>query len=297
MPMIKRTIEISGLDLSLRVHNRQILVFKNNEQVSQIPAEDIGVLIVDTPTAQYSHETMVILAEMGACVIFCNSKHLPEAMMLPVAGNGLQARRIQKQAAMKEVIKKRLWQQIIRHKIRWQAANIQNEEERHALLAIGRRVQLGDKKNAEGRAARIYWEHLLPGTNFRRDPDGEPPNNLLNYGYMVIRAAVARALCGAGLCVSLGIKHCNQYNNYCLADDFLEVFRPLVDREVKSIVNSGDIIFSQDNKKRLLSLLTASVFLDDQQGPLLVALERVAAGLVNVVENESYELILPILWK
>jgi CRISPR-associated protein Cas1 len=295
--MIKRTIEISGLDVSLRVSNRQILVYKNNEQINQIPAEDIGVLIIDAPTTQYSHETVVILAEMGACIVFCDGKHLPAAMMLPIAANNLRAKRIQEQATMKETHKRKLWQQIIRHKICWQAANMSDARKKQELLAIASRVQLGDKKNAEARAAKIYWKNLFPGHVFRRDQDGEPPNNLLNYGYMVIRAAVARALCGAGLCVSLGIKHSNQYNIFCLADDFMEVFRPLVDREVKEIWTSGNVMFSQETKKRLLSLLTATVTFENQQGPLLIALERVAAGFVGTIENESDKLVLPVLWK
>ena len=294
--MIKRTIEISGYDTALLMQHRQIEIHREGERIAAIPAEDIGVLIVDTREARYSHGTLVALAQEGAVVVVCDGNHEPVAMITPVAANSTQAQRVRLQAGLPESLRRRLWRTVVRHKIEWQARNIESDTQKKALLQLVPRVQLGDKSNVEARAAKMYWPALFHDINFRRDPEGGPPNGLLNYGYMVLRAALARAICGAGLCVSLGIQHSNKYNSFCLADDFVECFRPLVDRVVRRLVTEGRKDVTKDTKRSLLEILTATVTCEGQQGPLMISMERCIASFVRSLESGDDSLLLPQLW-
>jgi CRISPR-associated protein Cas1 len=163
------------------------------------------------------------------------------------------------------------------------------------LLNLVPRVRSGDPANVEAHAARVYWPALF-GDAFRRLPEGEPPNGLLNYGYMVLRACVARALCGAGLHPAFGLHHHNRGNPFCLADDLLEPLRPLVDVRVKALVAAGTTDVTREAKVQLLTVLTETVQMGGEKGPLMVALERVAASLVRCYAREENKLELPRLW-
>ncbi|MBI3831832.1 MAG: type II CRISPR-associated endonuclease Cas1 [Planctomycetes bacterium] len=296
--MIKRTVEISGHETSLYVKNGQIEVSRNGEMLGSVPAEDIGLLIVDTPYASYSHGTLLALLEHGACVVVCGKDHLPTGLLWPMAANSLQTRRIRAQAGAKRPRLKRLWKQIVRAKIRRQARLLQDLGmlESLALQALAQTVRSGDPTNVEAQAARKYWAALF-GQGFKRERAGQPPNGLLNYGYMVLRAAMARALCGAGLHPSLGIHHSNQYNAFALADDLFEPLRPIVDRAVHGLFARGLNEVDKQTKAVLLGLLTEESALTGMgRGPLLVAIDRYASSLAECFDGERTKLDIPKPW-
>ncbi len=294
--MIKRTIEVSGLDASLSVRDGQIVVKRDDERVGQLSAEDVGVLIVDSPTAHYTHATLMALVEHGAVVVLCGKDHLPAALITSCAGNTVQTERLAAQVNAKRPLKKRLWQQLVQHKIRNQACNLpMNGSERGDLLALVRRVRSGDPANIEAQAARIYWRAWLREEGFRRQAQGEAPNNFLNYGYAVLRAAVARAIAGAGLHPSIGLHHHNRYDAFCLADDLVEPLRPLVDRAGRDLYLEGHDEINKETKAKLLALLLEPVALRGAKGPLFVHVERMLASLVRCYMGESAKLEIPTL--
>jgi CRISPR-associated protein Cas1 len=299
--MIKRTIEISGYDTHLSVKHNQIIVTRSKEQVAQIPAEDIGLLIIDTPFASYSHGTLTKLIESGAAVVLCGNDHHPAGMIMPVEAHSIQTERFRAQINAKNPLKKRLWQQVVQKKIQNQAALLDHSPvSKRRLLYLSQRVRSGDPDNTEGQAARLYWEAWLQAEHFRRLREGPWPNNLLNYGYMVLRASVARAICGSGLHPSIGIKHRNRYNAFCLADDLMEPLRPLVDAKVRDLYHAGECELTREVKSELLSILTqtcisrkGSTHKKKDIGPLMVGLERMAASLCSCFEGKQSILFIP----
>ena len=180
--------------------------------------------MLPVPGRRIPHPSLLRLLHHGAVVVLCGPDHLPAGILLPVADNDLLTERLATQTRAPLPLKKQLWRQIVRHKITGQAGNLPADHPiRRQLLDLAARVNSGDTSNCEGQAGRFYWPAMF-GKNFRRDPDGEPPNGLLNYGYMVFRAAIARAIVAGGLHPALGLHHSNRNNPFCLADDLVEVF-------------------------------------------------------------------------
>ncbi len=325
--MIKKIVEISKAGAYLSVRYGQLVVKqrpstgKQSEQQLRaggeersIPCEDIGVLLVDHRGTTYTHSVFTELLEKGAVVVLCGGDHHPAGMLLPIESNTLQTERFRQQIEAKEPVKKRLWKQIIRAKIKHQAKLAGADSDIYkALMALRERVRSGDPDNIEAQVSRKYWPAYLayltdsstPSTSsgqvslgmttFHRDIDGQPPNNLLNYGYMVMRAAVARALCSAGLLPSLGIHHRNRYNAFCLADDVLEPFRGFVEAKVREICEQEGVPdeLSQPIKAKLLEVLYEEVNIGGFKGPLMVGLHRTAASLQRVFAGEQKEIDLP----
>lgn len=293
--MIKRTIEISGRGNHLYISDGSLCIRRGKQVVGRIPLEDLGLLILDSPGTTYTHSLLTDVLNSGAAVLPCGKDHHPCGLFLPQR-NSLQTQRLTVQVGASLPLKKRLWKQIIQAKIRNQAFLLDDESvQKQWLVSLAGKVRSGDPENIEAQAARRYWPALL-GDNFRRRREGSPPNNLLNYGYMVLRAMVARAVCGAGLHPSLGVNHHNRSNPFCLADDLLEPLRPLVDREVRSLWNGGQEKIDRESKYCLLGLLTSTVQVDGQQGPLMVAFERTVASLVRCYAGDRKTLELPKLW-
>ncbi len=302
--MIKRTVEISQKPVHIAVRNGQIILKPRADDDANpvsIPAEDIGMLLLDHPATTLSQQALSKLAESGASVVVCGRDHLPAAIMLPVSHNTEVAKRLRLQISPAINLRKRLWKQIVVAKILQQAKNLQpaSPAERR-LRNLATEVKSGDPSNSEAQAAKVYWKTLWgPFANkletpFRRDPDGAWPNSFLNYGYMVMRAAVARALVSAGLHPTLGIHHVNQSNAFCLADDFVEPFRPLVDRTVCKLVDAGHRELTQPAKATLLELLTFHMTYGDQSGPLMVSLHAMAASYVACLEGKEKLLTIPV---
>ena len=230
-------------------------------------------------------------------MVLCDGNHLPTGMLLPIEANTIQTERYAKQINAKEPLKKKLWQQIVRAKIRHQAKLVKDNTQIYkAITSLLSQVRSGDPSNVEARASKLFWQAYIQGLEFRRDAEGKPPNNLLNYGYMVMRAAVARAICSAGLLPSVGLHHRNRYNAFCLADDLVEPFRGFVEAKVREIVQSGDWEeLTQTIKARLLETLYEEVEISEYKGPLMVGLHRTAASLVRCFCGEQKEIDLPVI--
>jgi CRISPR-associated protein Cas1 len=296
--MIKKIIEISQAKTHIAIRYGQLVVNQDKKEISSIPCEDIGVLLVDHSGVTYTHSVFTELLRCGAAVVLCGGNHQPNGMLLPLESNTLQAERFAQQIEVKEPVKKKLWQQIVRAKIKHQAKIVGRDSDVYkSLMALREQVRSGDPDNIEAQASRKYWPVYISTIDFKRDIDGPPPNNLLNYGYMVMRAAVARALCSAGLLPCLGIHHHNRYNAFCLADDVMEPFRGFVETKAKEIVQGGEDCteLTQTIKARLLEVLYQEVTIGETSGPLMVGLHRTAASLQRCFAGEQKEIELPEL--
>jgi CRISPR-associated protein Cas1 len=297
--VIKRTIEISEESLHLAVELDQLRLYRHEPEsglAATIPCEDVGLRVVDHPQATFSHAALSRLMEFGAAVVVCGRNHLPSGLLLPLGNHSEGVARLQEQIRASRPLRKRLWKQIVRAKVRNQAANLAPDSVgRRRLLALADEVKSGDPANIEAQAAKIYWgEWLGADSGFRRDLDGgDAVNAMLNYGYAVVRAAVGRALVAAGLHPALGIQHSNRSNAFCLADDLLEPLRPFVDRVVRGLHEEGAIELNRQTKAKLLGLLTATVRVGGQEGPLMVALHQTAASLVGCYQGREKRLLLP----
>jgi CRISPR-associated protein Cas1 len=292
--VIKRTIEISRKPAYLTVHYGQMLVQSGTETVGSIPCEDIGMVVVDQPRTTYSHAALMGLASCDAVLVVCGKDHLPAAVLLPLADHSQVVWRIAEQVAVRKPLRKRLWRQLVRAKIRAQALNLpQSCPARQKLLELAKTVRSGDPTNVEAQAARVYWRNWLSDVTFRRDTEGAGVNALLNYGYAIFRAAVARALVAGGLLPVLGLFHSNRSNAFCLADDLMEPLRPLVDARVQRLNRNGQQELKPETKAALLELLADPVRLGRQRGPLMIGLHRFVASLVRCYQGESDRLEIP----
>lgn len=331
--MIKRTVEVSRTAVHMAVRNQQLVLLPKSDRrsnaapsngngaaekltrkpasppLASIPCEDIGVLLVDQPAVTYTHAALTALLAHDAAVVLCGVDHLPAGLLLPIAEHSQVVWRVRDQMTASKPTLKRIWQQIVRAKVRAQAANLPPlTQTRTKLYALARRVRSGDPDNIEAQAAKAYWaawrnaldDPDLPAdvrnaaTTFRRNPDGAAPNNLLNYGYAVVRAAVARALVSAGLFPVIGVKHSNRSNAFCLADDLVEPLRPAVDAVVSGLVRSGELELTPDAKRALLELLAAETCVGENTGPLMVALHRYVAGFHRCLIGDQSELECPV---
>jgi CRISP-associated protein Cas1 len=267
-------------------------------QVQTVPLADIAVLIAAHPQISFSHAVLTGLAEAGGIFIACNQKRMPCAMLLPLDTHSTQTERFQAQAGLPVPNRKRLWQQIVKAKIQAQARLLKERTEQDwGLEMLAARVRSGDPQNIEARAARIYWKNLFGEDHFRRNPEGEGLNPLLNYGYAIVRAVTARALCAAGLHPSLGVHHHNRYDTFCLADDVMEPFRPIVDRTVAEISeqDGSDPVLDRETKRTLLEALLARFAWEGESRTLFDWISRTAQSLASAIETGEKKLEIPLL--
>ena len=295
--MILKTLEFSTPGTRLSVSHRQLVIDRPDQPKVTRPIEDLGVVIVDDVRATYTQSVFLELLDAGATVLVSGRNHLPVGLMLPLDAHHVQTERHRAQVAAKEPVKKRVWQAIIRTKIAQQAAVLTYFTGGHAGLAhMALRVRSGDPDNIEAQAAQRYWPRLF-GAVFRRDRDADGVNALLNYGYAIIRAAVARAVVAAGLIPSLGVHHRNRSNPFCLADDLFEPYRPYVDWRVKLLVGDGTNSLSdlsqQETRAVLLSLFNETVRVDERRMPLLYAIQAGAVSLCRALTGGDRNLALP----
>lgn len=294
--MIKRIVAISN-PARLSHKNQQMVVEREGYVPETVPVEDMGVLILDNPAISHTQGILTLCLENNVAVIICNKKHLPVAILSPFESNSLHSKTISIQAKIAEPLRKRLWQAIVKAKINEQAkVLLKTTSENNPLLAYAARVKSGDPQNIEAQAARIYWQRLF-GSKFRRDKDGNGINILLNYGYAVMRAAVARAIVGTGLHPSLGIHHHNQYNSFCLADDMLEPLRPAVDLKVHTLYKDAkeEMTLTHEIKQSLLETLNRECIINGIRLPVLVALHHYAASMRKVICGEDKQIKIPAL--
>ena len=314
--MIKRTLCFTN-PAYLSLKDRQMVIrlpeversdmpdVLKKESVRTIPIEDIGVVVLDNRQITITHGLLEALLENNCSVITCDSRSMPVGLMLPLCGNTVQSERFRDQLDASVPLKKQLWQQTVKAKIDNQAAVLAAcaGAETGCMRRWSADVRSGDPDNLEGRAAAYYWKSLFAGvpglSNFTRDRQGIPPNNLLNYGYAILRAVIARSLVSSGLLPTLGIHHHNRYNAYCLADDVMEPYRPLVDSLVFCIVNEygGDMPedITKELKMRLLGIPVTDVRIGGKRSPLMVAATQTTASLYKCFTGEARRIAYPVM--
>jgi len=292
--MIKRVIEISTASY-LHIHRKQLVIEQKGEKVGTVPIEDLGMLIIANVANVLTQQLLADCAANNVVVILCNDKYIPGSILLPLSGHSLHALGLREQIAAKETIQKRLWQQIVQAKLGAQAALIGASGGNAVYLdrLVGQ-VKTGDPMNCEAQGARYYWQAMF-GKGFRRNTELDGINALLNYGYTIVRACVARALVGAGLHPAIGLQHCNQYNDFALADDILEPLRPLVDNKVRELVSDlVQIQLDRDMRTELLGLTATTCEINGRPLPLMVALGEYTASLRACLRGEQKQLEIPV---
>jgi CRISPR-associated protein Cas1 len=262
------------------------------------PIEDIGVVILDNKQITITHDAIEALLENNCALVSCDKRSMPVGLMLPLDGNTLQNERFRQQLDASLPLKKQLWQQTMQMKIANQAKVLKEctGEEVKCMYRWSDDVRSGDPDNLEARAAVYYWANLFKHIEgFTRGRDGVPPNNLLNYGYAILRAIVARALVSCGLLPTLGIHHHNRYNAYCLADDIMEPYRPYVDELVFRIVkrDGAPTEIEKRHKVELLGIPTIEVIIGGKRSPLMVAVSQTAVSLGKCFSGELRKIIYP----
>jgi len=293
--MIKKSILIESRS-SITTKNLQ-LVIESEIRQSTIPIEDIGILVLDNPEIYISLPAMNLLIENNASVIVCTKNHLPNGMFLNLNSHHIQQEIFRNQINASVPLKKILWQQTIVEKIKNQGQLLQLvTKKKNHFEYLASKVLSGDTSNMEGVAAQQYWKDFFE-INFKRERFGDYPNNFLNYGYAILRAATARALSGSGLLCTLGIHHKSKYNAFALADDIMEPFRPLVDQKVIEIMqNYEEQELNTQIKSELLQVLTTTVYFKEEKSPLMVALQKTASSLQQCFTGDRKKIKYPKLW-
>ena len=297
--MIKKTIYLSSAaylhqkDLQIVVEFRSE---EDDEKTHHYPIEDVGVLVIDHPAILLTQSLLGALIDNNTAVVTCNKKHMPSGLLLALDSNDIQSERYKYQLESSTPLKKQLWGQTVSAKIFNQANSLRLIGcKADNMIRWSRKVKSGDLNNLEARAAAYYWKNFFPYIEFVRNYEGNAPNQLLNYGYAILRAIVARSLAGSGLLVTQGIHHHNKYNAYCLADDIMEPFRPYVDNIVCEIVGNGEDFseLSHSIKKQLLEIATATIFINEESSPLMVGAQKTTSSLAKCYMGEQRKVIYP----
>ena len=309
--MIKKTLYF-GNPAYLSLRNEQLVIklpgveknetlpigFKKSMEVTK-PIEDIGVVVLDNKQITITSGVLEALLENNCSVITCDSRSMPVGLMLPLCGNTTQNERFRNQLEASLPLKKQLWQQTVKAKIYNQARVLEEcrGDKMKCMFIWADEVKSGDSENMEARAAAFYWKNIFDTIdNFSRNRDGCYPNNLLNYGYAILRAVVARALVISGMLPTMGIHHHNRYNAYCLADDIMEPYRPYVDELVYNIVVNSrecDRELTKEIKKQLLSIPTLDVVIGGKRSPLMIAVSQTTASLYKCFSGELRKINYP----
>ncbi|MFQ5598723.1 MAG: type II CRISPR-associated endonuclease Cas1 [Nitrospiria bacterium] len=294
--MIKRIVDISE-PAYLHLKHRQLLIDKNGALAARIPIEDLGVLILQHPAIVISQSAVIACQQNNTAIVFCDQRHLPFSVIFPLTeGNSLHAKILKEQTQISLPLRKRIWRQIVQQKILGQARTLRLlGKDAKPLEHLATKVKTGDRENHEAQAAQKYWP-LLFGRTFRRDTGANGVNALLNYGYALMRAAVARAIVASGLHPAVGLHHHNQYNGLCLADDLMEPFRPWVDYEVYRMAEEQDQLkIEMESKRKLLKLLSVPVVFAGKTMPMMVSCHYLTANLKRTFQDKNVKLDYPII--
>lgn len=312
--MIKKTLYFGNpAYLSLRMEQMVIKLpeVENATGISEVireqsvvmrPIEDIGVVVLDNKQITITQGLLEALLENNCTVITCDSHRMPVGLMLPLCGNTVQSERFQDQISASLPLRKQLWQQTVKAKINNQARvlTICGQAESRCMKKWSNDVKSGDSDNQEAHAAAYYWKKFFSNIkgleNFTRNRDGIEPNNLLNYGYAILRAIVARALVSSGMLPTFGIHHHNRYNAYCLADDIMEPYRPYVDELVYNIVEIygvDNLQLTKEIKAKLLSIPTIDVVISGKRSPLMIGVTQTTASLYKCFRGEQRLIAYP----
>ena len=292
--MVGRVVEIATDGRHLSIHRGFLVVTEHGAEVGKVPMDDVAAVIANAHGLTYTNNALVGLSERGIPIVLCGPNHMPAAIVWPVDAHHIQTGRMNDQISASLPLKKRLWAQLVCAKILAQGATLAATGAPYGgFFLLSRKVRSGDPDNVEAEAARRYWPLLL-GAEFRRDKDGSGINGLLNYGYAVLRAGIARAVMAAGLHPSFGLMHSNRSNPMVLIDDLMEPFRPCVDREVFRLVKGGTLEVDRDAKTALARIMVLDLPTNLGLSPLMVCAERLAQSLARAYAGESDALDLPL---
>lgn len=294
--MTDRIIDISDEPADLSIRNANLIINSPSAGEVPVPLIDIAVVVASNPCIRLTHAVLSSLAEFGCAFISCDTKHLPAAMLLPIQQHFKQAGHFMHQVEAKQPVKKRLWQEVVKAKVLAQARllELRNKDD-CGLKVLASKVRSGDPDNIEAQAARKYWPAVFKDPEFQRIPQSGGANGVLDYGYAILRAITARALCGAGLHPSIGIHHHNKLDAFCLADDVMEPSRPIVDLAVAGIVaefGPGTFLDKQ-TKQKLLLTLTGRFLANGEWRSLFDWMTKTAFSLANVFSGKSHSLEIP----
>lgn len=306
--MIKRTLFFSNPAYLSMEHAQLVVRQKSNnhegkdapreEVVRTIPIEDIGMMVLENRQITITSGLISALVDNNTAVVTCDSRCMPTGLLLPLSGNSIQNERFRAQLDASQPLRKQLWQQTVSMKIANQGKilKMNTEVECGCMEAWSKDVRSGDPMNLEARAAAYYWKNIFSAIpEFTRDREGDYPNNMLNYGYAILRAIVARSLVGSGLLPTLGIHHQNRYNAYCLADDIMEPYRPYVDQLVLNLMKEypGVEELTKEIKAKLLTIPTLDVVINRKRSPLMVATTLTTASLAKCFAGEIRKIDYP----
>lgn len=293
--MLKKTLLFSN-KCSITSKLEQLVISSENINRT-VPMEDIGFIVIDNPEIYISMPALNALVENNASIIICNDSHIPNGMFLNLNSHHIQQEIFKSQIEASVPLKKQLWQQTIIEKINNQGILLEKiTQQPNKFDYLASKVLSGDTSNMEGVAANFYWKSFFE-LDFKRERYGTYPNNFLNYGYAILRAATARALSGSGLLNTLGIHHKSKYNAFALADDIMEPFRPIVDEAVHDIIQHYDKQeLTTDIKAELLQILTRTVYFKNEKSPLMVGLQKTASSLQQCYSGERKKIKYPKLW-
>jgi CRISPR-associated protein Cas1 len=294
--MIGRVIEIASDNRHLAMQRGFMTVLAGGQEVGRVPLDDVGVLLCHAHGLTYSNSLFLELSRRGAAIVLCGANHMPAAWVWPLDGHHIQALRMRHQLTATPALQNRMWQAIVRAKITQQGAVLARlGRPDGAFDLLSRKVLSGDPQNVEAQAARRYWP-LMFGEDFRRNRGADGTNALLNYGYTVLRAGVARTVVSTGLHPSIGIHHANRGNPMCLIDDLMEPFRPLVDLTVADLSTRGATDLTPEVKSVLAQILSVDLATERGRSPLSTCLDRLALSLAAGFESHKPELELPVEW-
>lgn len=294
--MLKRTLAFTN-PYHLSLKNRQMIIRDKGDSgtCASVPVEDIGYVILENQEISITMPLLNALADNNTAVIVCSDRFMPNAMLMNLDANSTQGESFRAQLSAKEPLKKNIWKQIVEAKIRNQAALLHKlGKDGDVLKPYYKNVKSGDSDNREGVAAKLYWDELFDG-QFMRFRTGPSPNEMLNYGYTVLRAAVARSLTGSGLLPAIGIFHRNRYNAFPLADDVMEPYRPFVDEIVFHLYANGEDSLNKYSKSEILKLLYKDTFFENTTRPLDIGLSMTTASLVRCYNGLQKKIIYPLL--
>lgn len=295
--MIKKTLYF-GNPCNLRKKDNQLIInYQDSDKAGiSFPVEDIGLILIDNPHIVLSSSLLLSLSENNTAVIVCNGSHMPYGLMLPMFSNTEFQERLNMQVNASKPLLKNLWKQTIEAKIKNQAELLERlGADTKRMNFYLRQVTSGDNTNVEGRAASYYWENLFENKKFKRHRYGLTPNNMLNYGYAILRAITARAIVESGLLPYFGIHHKNKYNAYCLADDIMEPYRPFVDKivlETASDFEEPDEL-TPEIKKKLLQIPVIDISIEGRKSPLMIGMQRTTASLAMCFAGATRKIIYP----
>lgn len=271
--------------------DRQIVIELNDSEIRR-PVEDLAWVIVDSPQVTMTSPLLSALCSAGVALLITDQRHLPNGMLIPFHTHFRQAGVAQIQIGVSRPVQKRLWQNIVRQKIANQAAILScvDPDGARALAQMARHVGSGDPDNVEARAARHYWPRLF--SDFTREDEKDIRNAALNYGYAVLRGAVARAIVAVGAIPSIGIQHASITNGYNLADDMMEPFRPAVDYLVHKLApEKSSESLRIEIRRELAGICTNDIAMGSETMSILTAAEKMAISFITAMESADPSLL------